>query len=149
MNRSIDNKFTKLRAEGRKALIPYLTCGYPSHARFVEYARLLEEYGADMLEIGLPHSDPLADGPTIRQTSHSVLSKGLTTDVAFSLIEKAARVTSIPLIAMCYVNTVLSMGVSQFVRRCRDACITGIIIPDLAYGPAPWVTRSGAKKEPA
>jgi tryptophan synthase alpha chain len=133
MNRSISNKFAELRADGRKALIPYLTCGYPSRKRFIEYAQLLEDCGADMLEIGLPHSDPLADGPTIRQISHTVLSRGLTTDAAFSLIEKTARVTSIPLIAMCYVNTVISMGVSRFVKRCGESNITGIIIPDLAY----------------
>jgi tryptophan synthase alpha chain len=131
--RKIEDKFVELKSSDRKALIPYLTCGFPSHGRFVDCARLLEDCGADMIEIGIPHSDPMADGPTIKRTSHQALLKGLTTDSAFSLIEKVTARTSIPLIAMCYINTVLKLGVRRFVSRCNAAGISGIIIPDLTF----------------
>lgn len=133
MTRRIENKFAELKSSGRKALIPYLTCGFPSHGRFVECAMHLEDCGADMLEIGIPHSDPMADGPTIKRTSHQALSKGLTTDGAFSLMEKVAARTSIPLIVMCYINTVMKPGVRRFASRCSAAGISGVIIPDLTF----------------
>jgi tryptophan synthase alpha chain len=133
MSGKIENKFAELKSADKKALIPYLTCGFPSHGRFVDCSRLLEDCGADMIEIGIPHSDPMADGPTIKRTSHQALSKGLTTDNAFSLIEKVAARTSIPLIAMCYINTILKPGAGLFASRCRTAGISGIIIPDLTF----------------
>ena len=133
MNGKIENKFAELKSSGRKALIPYLTCGFPSHRRFVDSAKLLEDCGADMIEIGIPHSDPMADGPTIKRTSHQALSKGLTTDNAFTLMEEVAARTSIPLIVMCYINTIMKPGVRRFASRCSAAGISGAIIPDLTF----------------
>ncbi|MBU1317913.1 MAG: tryptophan synthase subunit alpha [candidate division Zixibacteria bacterium] len=131
MSRSITSSLTELQSNGKKALIPYLTCGYPSSDDFIEYAALLEATGADMLEIGFPHSDPMADGPTIKYTSHQALSNGMNGKKMFSAIEKVASRTSIPLIAMSYINTIMKPGIESFVGRCKDAGITGIIIPDL------------------
>lgn len=133
MARSISARFGTLRASARRALIPYLACGYPTGRRFVETATRLEGLGADLLEIGIPHSDPLADGPTIRFASNVALESGLTVAHAFQLIEKVAVRVSIPLIAMTYVNLVLRQGRATFARRCRNAGISGVIIPDLTY----------------
>ena len=147
MTRKIESKFAELKSSSRKALIPYLTCGFPSHGRFVDSAKLLEDCGADMIEIGIPHSDPMADGPTIKRTSHQALSKGLTTDSAFSLIEKIAARTSIPLIAMCYINTVMKPGVRKFASRCNAAGISGIIVPDLTFEERQRLLERFAKSE--
>ncbi len=131
MNRTIANKFCELKERGRKALVPYLTAGYPTHSSFVRLAARIEDAGADMLEIGIPHSDPLADGPTIRYTSHLTLSNGLTVADSFRMIEKLAAKTTMPLIVMCYFNTILRPGLETFARWCSESGVSGLIIPDL------------------
>jgi len=146
MKRSISAKFNELRASGSKALIPYLTCGYPSIRRFVDFAQVVEDSGANLLEIGLPHSDPMADGPTIRYTSHQALSHGLNLERAFESIRRVADKTSIPLIAMCYVNTILKRGIDRFAKDCEDSGISGVIVPDLIYEERQSILRSLKRK---
>ncbi len=131
MSRTIANKFHQLKDLRRTALVPYLTAGYPSLSSFVRLAAQIEDAGADLLEIGIPHSDPLADGPTIRHTSHLALSNGLTVADSFRMIDKLAAKSSMPLIVMCYYNTVLHPGLDRFAGWCSESGVSGLIVPDL------------------
>ncbi len=116
---------------GRKVLVPYLTCGFPDMNSFERLARFVCDTGADMIEIGLPFSDPLADGPTIQYSSKVALDSGFSLKKGFASIERIAGSTSIPIIIMTYLNTVRAMGEKKFIRQCRQAGVSGLVIPDL------------------
>jgi tryptophan synthase alpha chain len=127
----IDKVFGQLRQEGKKVLIPYVSCGDP-HLKFTEELVLgLAENGADLIELGVPYSDPVADGPTIQKASTRALAEGVTLEKIFSLVERLREKTSIPLIMMTYYNPVYVKGVENFLKRAGEAGIDGLIIPDL------------------
>ncbi|MFQ5848268.1 MAG: tryptophan synthase subunit alpha [Candidatus Methylomirabilales bacterium] len=130
MNR-IDRCFQELRATRRKALIPFVTAGDPDLAATRELAWAFEEAGADLLEIGVPFSDPLADGATIQRASQRALQHGVTLKRAIGLVEEIRAKSRMPMILMSYVNPILRMGVEEFAGRAADAGVDGIIIPDL------------------
>lgn len=98
---------------------------------FIDLAVCLKDHGADIIEIGLPHSDPLADGPTIRYASHAVLSRGCSVESMFQAIAEVSKRVSLPIVAMCYINTVLRIGSRHFAERCKDAGVSGVVIADL------------------
>jgi tryptophan synthase alpha chain len=122
-----------LRASGRKALLPFFTAGYPNQTTFVELLRASAAAGADVIEVGLPFSDPLADGPTIQLSSQLALSKGTTIQTTFeSLSQQASQ--AVPLVAMTYVNPVLALGPERFAQAARRAGISSVVLPDLPLG---------------
>lgn len=131
-NNRIDETFARLRGAGRAALMPYLTMGYPQFESALELAPALVEAGADLIELGVPFSDPLADGATIQAAAQRALENGMT--LAGCLEQAAALRASgieVPLVLMGYYNPILQMGPAEFARRAADAGIDGLIVPDL------------------
>ena len=118
-------------SENKKILSIYFTSGYPNLDDTGEILQQLEKSGVDMVEIGLPFSDPLADGPTIQESSQAALKNGMTTDLLFQQIKDIRKTVSIPLIIMGYFNPVLQFGVENFCKKCVEVGIAGLILPDL------------------
>lgn len=126
------NRIDKLfREKDGEILSIYITAGYPGLHDTVRLLQALQEYGADMVEIGIPFSDPLADGPVIQQSSQQALANGMSLDLLFGQLAGIRESVSIPLILMGYLNPVLQMGMGTFLGRCRESGIDGVIIPDL------------------
>ncbi len=126
MNR-INNKLN----ESKKLLSIYFTAGFPNLNDTVPIIEKLEKSGVDMIEIGLPFSDPLADGPTIQESSTQALKNGMTTKLLFSQLENIRNSVNIPLLIMGYFNPILQFGVKEFCKKCEEIGIDGLIIPDL------------------
>ncbi len=116
---------------GRKALIAYLTVGYPSLEVTYAAAEVLAESGWDIIELGIPFSDPLADGATIQKSSHQALINGVSVDVCLEAAAEIRRRVDTPLVFMTYYNPVLHFGLKGFCRAAADAGAAGIIVPDL------------------
>ncbi len=114
-----------------KALICYLTAGYPDTAVTIKAAKLFAENGCDLIELGIPFSDPMADGATIQKASHQALLNGVTVDRCMEAARQIAGETNIPLVFMTYYNPVLHYGTENFCRQAHTAGISGLIIPDL------------------
>ena len=121
---------TKLQ-EDKKILSIYFTAGYPDLDDTVKIIQDLEKNGVDLIEIGLPFSDPLADGPTIQDSSTQALKNGMTTEILFDQLKAIRESVNIPLIIMGYFNPMLQYGVEAFCKKCQDIGIDGLIIPDL------------------
>ena len=125
------NRINQKIQEDKKLLSIYFTAGYPSLTDTVSIIEDLEKNGVDMIEIGLPFSDPLADGPTIQASSTKALQNGMTTEVLFDQLKDIRKTVSIPLIIMGYFNPMLQYGVEAFCKKCQEIGIDGLIIPDL------------------
>ena len=136
MNNRIDTLFNE---KDGGILSIYITAGYPGIDDTPRLLKALQKYGADMVEIGIPFSDPLADGPVIQQSSQLALRNGMTLDLLFRQLKEIRQSVSIPLVMMGYLNPILQMGMDRFLSRCRDVGIDGLIIPDLP--PAEYETR--------
>jgi tryptophan synthase alpha chain len=117
--------------ENKKILSIYFSAGYPNLIDTVQIIQDLEKNGVDMIEIGLPFSDPLADGPTIQESSTQALHNGMTTQVLFDQLKDIRKTVSIPLVIMGYYNPMLQYGIENFCRKCAEIGIDGLIIPDL------------------
>lgn len=117
--------------ENGKAFISFITCGYPSLEITEELILSMEKAGADIIELGIPFSDPTAEGPTIQEANYCALQKGVTTDKIFAMVENVRKKTSIPLVFMTYANVVFSYGIERFVKECNRIGIDGIILPDV------------------
>jgi len=126
MNR-INNKLQ----QNKKLLSIYFTAGYPNISDTVSIIQQLEKSGVDMIEIGLPFSDPLADGPTIQASSTTALQNGMTTQLLFDQLRAIRESVQIPLLIMGYFNPILQFGVEEFCEKCAETGIDGLIIPDL------------------
>ncbi|WP_369997754.1 tryptophan synthase subunit alpha [Winogradskyella sp.] len=125
------NRIKQKLNENKKLLSIYFTAGYPNIDDTVSIIQNLEQSGVDMIEIGLPFSDPLADGPTIQASSTAALKNGMTTEKLFKQLEDIRQSVSIPLIIMGYFNPVLQYGVEAFCKKCQEIGIDGLILPDL------------------
>lgn len=128
---------------GRAALMPYMMGGFPDVASSRAIGEAYAANGADLIELGVPYSDPLADGPTIHAAGTAALRAGATIGGVLELGEALAR--RVPIVLMCYVNLVLAPGADTFVRRLREAGISGLIVPDLPMGEEPAVTAACAE----
>ncbi len=136
---SVRKLFRGLKKDGKKALLPFLTVGDPSAAATVELAQVMEKAGAHGMEMGLPFSDPLADGPTIQASSQRALTSGFTVAKYLKTLAEVKKKTSFPLIAMTYYNPVFKMGLDTFAKRLAAAGACAAIIPDLPPEEAlPW-----------
>ncbi len=125
------NRINKKLEENTKLLSIYFTAGYPSLHDTTTIIQNLEKSDVDMIEIGLPFSDPLADGPTIQASSTQALKNGMTTKLLFEQLKDIRKTVTIPLIMMGYFNPMLQYGVEAFCATCQEIGIDGLIIPDL------------------
>jgi tryptophan synthase alpha chain len=125
------NRINQKLQEDKKLLSIYFTAGYPELEDTVRTIQDLEKNGVDMIEIGLPFSDPLADGPTIQESSTAALKNGMATEKLFDQLQDIRKTVSIPLIVMGYFNPMLQYGVEAFCKKCHEIGIDGIIMPDL------------------
>ncbi len=125
------NRIHKKLQEDKKILSIYFTAGYPGPEDTVSIIQSLQDSGVDMIEIGLPFSDPLADGPTIQESSTKALKNGMTTARIFEQLRDIRKTVDIPLIIMGYFNPIMQYGVEDFCKKCADTGIDGLIIPDL------------------
>ena len=132
----IAEAFESARAEGRRAaLMPYLMAGYPDVDRSREIARAYVEGGADMIELGVPFSDPLADGPVIHAADVAALAAGVRVDDALAVAREVAD--TVPVVVMCYVNVILARGLERFADMLVAVGASGLIVPDLPLEEAP------------
>ncbi len=125
------NRINQKLQENKKLLSIYFSAGYPSLHDTVPIIENLEKQGVDMIEIGLPFSDPLADGPTIQESATIALQNGMTTKMLFHQLSNIRQSVKIPLIIMGYFNPILQFGVENFLENCASVGIDGLIIPDL------------------
>ena len=133
MNR-IDACLSKLKAEGKKALITFITAGDPSLDTTEKLVLTMFDNGADIIEIGVPFSDPIAEGTTIQEASLRALSTGETNlDTIFELVKRLRANTDKPLVLMMYINTIFRYGTEKFFKLCKEDGIDGVIVPDLPY----------------
>ena len=117
--------------KGGKALIAYITVGYPSIEATQKVVPLLAECGCDIVELGIPFSDPLADGATIQNASHQAILNGVTPQMCLDIARELGKKADLPLVFMSYLNPLLSYGLENFCRACAVSSIGGLIIPDL------------------
>ena len=140
---SITRRFDALKKESRRALVCYVTAGHPDVGRSLETLRALEEGGADIIELGVPFSDPIADGPVIQASSQQALEKGMTYDGVLALIERARP--RVPVVLFSYLNPILAAG-PDALTRAADAGASGILVTDIPVGADPgreeWLGNS-------
>lgn len=127
MNR-IDQAFTDKNGH---LLNVYFTAGYPEIDDTLRIAKALEKGGADLIELGLPFSDPVADGPTIQESSHKALENGMTIRLLFEQLQDLRKHVNVPVLLMGYVNPVLQFGFEKFCQKCLEVGVDGLILPDL------------------
>jgi tryptophan synthase alpha chain len=127
----IEKAFKRLKKAGGKAFIPYIMAGDPSLERTKEIVLMFEECGADIVELGVPFTDPLADGPTIQRASERALKEGVTLKKVIAFVKDLRETTQIPIALMTYYNPVFKYGDEDFVRDAKDAGVDGMIVPDL------------------
>lgn len=137
---NIDRKFTELKDKGEKALIVYFTAGLPSAEETVNIVKKAEKAGADIVELGIPFSDPIADGPVIQEASFRALEAGINTDKVFGICAVLKNTVAIPYLLMTYYNPVYRYGLFKFAKKCAATGISGVIIPDL-----PWEESAEAR----
>lgn len=132
MNR-IEERMAKLKNQREKALITYMTAGLPDMDKTVDIIKAQAEAGVDVIELGIPFSDPIADGPVIQDASFRSIEKGTNLTKVFDAVAKMRKDCEVPIVFMMYFNTVLHYGVESFVKKCREVGVDGVIIPDMPY----------------
>ena len=125
------NRINKVFDNKNNLLSIYFTAGFPKIDDTLKIIKELDKSAVDMIEIGLPFSDPLADGPTIQKSSEKALSNGMTTDLLFNQLKDLRKISDIPVIIMGYFNPILQYGIEKFCSNCKRVGIDGLIIPDL------------------
>lgn len=116
-----------------KAFIPFITCGDPDLQTTLQAVKAAAENGADLIELGIPFSDPTAEGPVIQGANIRALNGGVTTDKIFDLVREIRKEVFIPMVFMTYANVVFSYGAEKFISTCKEIGIDGLILPDLPY----------------
>ena len=128
----MSNKITEAFAKG-KAFIPFITCGDPDLETTAKAVRAMAEGGADLIELGIPFSDPTAEGPVIQSANVRALSAGTTTDKIFEMVKKLRNDVKIPMVFMTYANVVFSYGTERFAEMCAQVGMDGVILPDVPF----------------
>ena len=128
----MNKRITEAFANG-KAFIPFLTCGDPSLEVTEQLVYAMEEAGADLIELGIPFSDPTAEGPVIQEANVRALAGGVTTDKVFAMVEKIRKNTKIPMVFMTYANVVFSYGTERFIKKAAEVGMDGLILPDVPF----------------
>lgn len=129
----IDQKFADLKAAGKKALIPFITAGDSSLCLTEQLVLSLEKAGADLIELGVPFSDPIAEGPVIQAASERALAGGVTLVSIFELVKRLRTKTQIPILLMLYLNSIFGFGTERFFTLCLESGVDGVIVPDMPY----------------
>lgn len=132
MNR-IEERMNLLKSEGKKAFITYITAGLPDMEGTKRILRAEFEAGLDVVELGVPFSDPVADGPVIQDASYKAIQKGVNLVKCFKMVEELREDCQVPIVFMLYYNTVLHYGLDNFARECNRVGVDGVIVPDLPY----------------
>lgn len=148
MNR-IDRTFKRLKALKKRAFITYITAGDPSLAMTAKLVPALEKAGVDLVELGIPFSDPLADGPVIQAASKRALDRGAKLKKIFAMVKALRRTSGIPLVFMTYYNPVLHYGIGRFMKECRKCGVDGVIVPDLPCDEAKELMRYSRREKVA
>ncbi|MEM6400629.1 MAG: tryptophan synthase subunit alpha [Cyanobacteria bacterium P01_D01_bin.116] len=128
---SISEKFKHLRSENQCALIPFITAGDPDLETTTEALGILEANGADFIELGVPYSDPLADGPVIQAAATRALERGTRLEDVLRIAQSVTRKITAPIILFTYYNPILNLGIEQFLKRIAETGIKGLVVPDL------------------
>jgi tryptophan synthase alpha chain len=128
---SVKERFDQLRASGECALIPFITAGDPDLATTAEALRVLDRNGADMIELGVPYSDPLADGPTIQAAATRALQRGVNMAAVLEVVSEVSAQLSAPIILFSYYNPILNRGIEPFLKDIYAAGARGLVVPDL------------------
>lgn len=131
MGKSVSAQFQTLRDHKDCALIPFITAGDPDLATTAEALRALDRAGADLIELGVPYSDPLADGPVIQAAATRALERGVTLDAVLSLVAEVSPDLSAPIVLFTYYNPILNRGIEQFLQDIYQAGARGLVVPDL------------------
>lgn len=139
----IEQKFKEIKTEGRIAFMPFLVAGDPDFQTSISLVQKIAPF-ADLLEIGFPYSDPLADGPTIQTADNRALRAGMNTDRVFALIKKLHEFTDLPITVLVYANIVYQRGIQRFYRDAKAAGIDGVLIPDVPVEEAAPFVRAGS-----
>lgn len=142
---SIMQAFVRAKNDGRGALIPYFMCGYPTVERSVELVLAAASAGADIIELGLPFSDPLADGATIQLAGQFALERGMTIKGCLEIARRISAQTHVPLLLMGYYNPILSYGIERFCQDAASSGVSGLIVPDLPLEEATPLQQSATQ----
>lgn len=129
----IDAKLEQCKAEGRKALITFITSGDGGYACTEEAVLEMAKNGADLIELGVPFSDPIAEGPVIQRASERALQGGTTLASIFDMVRRLRQKTDVPLLLMMYLNTIFCFGTDRFFSLCKECGIDGVIVPDIPF----------------
>ncbi|MFC1644268.1 tryptophan synthase subunit alpha, partial [Candidatus Omnitrophota bacterium] len=146
MNR-INETFKRLKAERKKAFIPYVVAGDPDMATSKSIVSALADAGADIIELGIPFSDPLADGPTIQKAIQRSLEAGCTVKKVFNMVAQLRRSVETPLVFMTYYNIVFNYGTARFIKDAQASGADGIIVPDLPMEESKELTDTADKED--
>ena len=130
---TLDTTFDRLRREGKTGLIAYLTAGFPDPETGARNMEIVARSGVDILEVGIPFSDPVADGPVLQKASQHALQQGMTVHRVFELCDRLGKKTRIPLVLMTYYNPVYRHGLSSFAKDCSRTGVAGVIVADLTF----------------
>ena len=141
----IKEKFNQLKSNRETALISYIMTGYPSEKTTLSAVRGLIQGGADIIELGFPFSDPIADGPTIQMASTESLNSGTKIDNFFSIVKKIRKESDIPLVLMTYTNILYNQTYQKFISRAKRAGIDGLILPDMAIEESKEYVKAAKK----
>ena len=129
----IGDKFAQLKKESKKALITFVTAADPSLDRTIELVKIMEKKGADIIEIGIPYSDPIAEGPVIQKANERALKNNVKIVDIMNAVREMRKEVSVPLVFLLYYNCILQYGIKKFFNDCEKVGIDGLIIPDLPY----------------
>nr|AON76728.1 putative tryptophan synthase alpha-subunit [Persicaria tinctoria] len=142
----LSETFARLKEQNKVALISYITAGDPDLSVTAEALKLLDTCGSDIIELGLPYSDPLADGPVIQAASTRALAKGTNLNSVLSMLTKVLPDLSCPVALFCYYNPILKRGVENFMSTIREAGVHGLVVPDVPLEETEVLRREAAKK---
>lgn len=132
MNR-IEKRLEILKEKNEKALITYITAGLPTLEKTVDIIKAQSEAGVDVIELGIPFSDPVADGPVIQNASYKSICQGTTLVKVFDVVSEARKTCEVPIVFMMYYNTIVYYGIEKFIDKCIEIGVDGLIVPDLPF----------------
>lgn len=133
MENRIDKRLNELKGEGKKAFTTYMTAGLPDMDTTIEIIKAQYEAGIDIIELGVPFSDPVADGPVIQNASYKAICNGVSLEKVFDMVEELRSDCEVPIVFMMYYNTILNYGLDNFAKKCQNVGIDGLIVPDLPF----------------
>ncbi|MBD2021605.1 tryptophan synthase subunit alpha [Leptolyngbya sp. FACHB-36] len=141
---SVSQRFEQLRDRAQCALIPFITAGDPDLQTTAEALRVLDRSGADLIELGVPYSDPLADGPVIQAAATRALERGTRLDAVLEMVQQVSPTLRSPIILFTYYNPILNRGIERFLQQAADAGVRGVVVPDLPLEEAESLLRPAA-----